>query len=103
MEGSYAIGIEVRSIEVLRNKVLLGHVDLLIDPGSGTVQQPAAGPSKGQVPQVALDEQAEIIRRHAGCATTHAAHVPAYWSTPLVGIGERFVSDDLDQDCQGPI
>ncbi len=37
MEGSYAIDIEVRRIEVLRNKVLLGHADLLIDPGSGTV------------------------------------------------------------------
>ena len=38
MEGSYAIGIEVRRIEALRNRVLLSHADLLIDPGSGTVQ-----------------------------------------------------------------
>lgn len=87
MEGSYALGIEVRRIEVLRNKVLSGHVDLLIDPGSGTVQQPAAGPSKGHVPQVALDERAEIIRRRAGCAATQAAHVPAHGDTLVLLTG----------------
>ena len=34
-----------------------GHGSLLIGPGIGTVPKPAAGPSKGQVPQVTLDEQ----------------------------------------------
>jgi len=34
-----------------------GHDALLIGPGIGTVPKPAAGPSKGQVPQVTLDEQ----------------------------------------------
>ena len=82
MEGSDAIGVELRRIDVLRNKVLLGHADLLIDPGRGTVQEPAAGPSKGQVPQVALDEPAEIIRHRASCAATQAAYVPAT-GTPL--------------------
>lgn len=38
MKGSYFIGIRVRRIEVVRNKILLSHADLPIDPGSGTVR-----------------------------------------------------------------
>jgi hypothetical protein len=37
----------------------VGHDGLLIDPGGGTVPKPAAGPSKGQVPQVTRDERTE--------------------------------------------
>ena len=59
MESRDAVGIAVGGVEVLHSEVLVGHIGLLIDPGIGTVRQPAAGPSKGQVPQVALDEQAQ--------------------------------------------
>ena len=85
MERRYAIDIGVRRVEVLLNRVQLSHADLLIDPGSGTVQQPAAGPSKGQVPQVALDERSETIRHSAGCAATSAAYVPAIGGTSDLG------------------
>jgi hypothetical protein len=32
-----------------------------IDPGIGTAPKPDAGPSQGQVPQVALDESRQIV------------------------------------------
>jgi hypothetical protein len=40
-----------------------GQPDLLIGPGVGTVPKPAAGPSRGQVPQVTLDEPTQSTRR----------------------------------------
>jgi hypothetical protein len=55
--------------------VVRGHGSLLIDPGIGTAPRPAAGPSKGQVPQVALDEQISGYRAAIPClegeAKTH--------------------------------
>jgi hypothetical protein len=62
MEGGNGVGIAVGPFEVLHSKDLSRHVGLLIDPGIGTVHQPAAGPSTGQVPQVTLDERSENIR-----------------------------------------
>jgi hypothetical protein len=64
MEGGDGVGIATAGVEILHgDNKLLRHGDLLIDPGFGTVREPAAGPSKGQIPQVALDERAETIRR----------------------------------------
>ena len=62
MEGRNGVGIAIGRVEVLHGKEMFCHVGLLIDPGIGTVQQPDAGPSKGQVPQVTLDERSEVIR-----------------------------------------
>ena len=62
MEGGDGVGIAVGRVEILHSQELFRHVGLLIDPGIGTVQQPAAGPSQGQIPQVALDERSETIR-----------------------------------------
>lgn len=67
MEGSDGVGIAVSGVEIMHNQGLVRHSDLLIDPGVGTVQWPAAGPSKGQVPQVALDERTETIHNSVAC------------------------------------
>jgi hypothetical protein len=61
-ERGDGVGIAVGRVEILHSQELFRPVGLLIDPGIGTVQQPAAGPSQGQVPQVALDEGSETIR-----------------------------------------
>jgi hypothetical protein len=62
MESSDGVGIVSAGVEILHSRQLFRHRGLLIDPGIGTAQEPAAGPSKGQVPQVTLDERPETIR-----------------------------------------
>ena len=57
VKSSDGAGIAIGCIEILDSNGWVRHLGLLIDPGIGTAQQPAAGPSKGQVPQVTLDER----------------------------------------------
>jgi hypothetical protein len=69
-------------------------MQLLIDPGVGTVpKRPGVGPSKGQVPQVTLDEQLESYSNNERECRNHLQGFPkrrnvppdpAFWVTLVI-------------------
>jgi hypothetical protein len=56
MQRADRVGVRRVGRTELQQGSITQHRLLLIDPGSGTVPKPGAGPSSGQVPQVTLDE-----------------------------------------------